>query len=348
MAILFHDGLDHYGAGGVNGTALQVGGYAASGYETMTQSVTLNESFARYTTGRTGSAVSMGAMLVTANANSGVWIKRQVQEWTDRLVFGFAVRFSVTGQPEVQIFEFNTDLQISVLPDLQIKVFGKPCGFKLEPNIYYFFEIQIDTEGNGELWISENLVATATGLNTTVTTWHVMAKCASAVSGLVCVDDIYILDGSGDTNTSRLGRTNSIIRIPTATVEAGFSRSSGAALNHTYVSKITPMGDTSYVKESKAARDLYGNNTAVQTTKEIKAVSVLTSSRRDEFDNFTITPIMKSGDAEAEGVEYPLVTYNYTGNSQVFEVDPATDLKWTVAGLQAASWGQKLWAPPVD
>lgn len=354
MAILFHDGFDHYGAGAISGTVSQAGGFVASGYEQLTQSVTLNESFSRYTAAKTGSAVSLGASFLTgarntANSNDPIWIKRAIPVWQDLLVVGFGCRVNVKPSTDTEIFEMNSALNITVLPDMSVKVFNKLADYKLEVGVYYFFEIQIDEAGNGTLWISQNQVAEATGLDTAFTHWHLMARVPNtSVSNIVNFDDVYLLDGSGETNTSRLGRTNSIIRIPTATVEAGFSVSSGTALNHTYVNKLTPMGDTSYVKESKSVRDLYGNNTAVQTTKEIMAVSIITNSRRDEFDNFKIRPIMKSGDSEAEGAEYPLVTYNYTGNSQVFEVDPATDLKWTVAGLQAASWGQKLWAPPVD
>jgi hypothetical protein len=61
-----------------------------------------------------------------------------------------------------------------------VKVFGATADYQLELGIYYFGEIQIDTAGAATLWISNTQVATATGRNATVTTWHLMAKNTSA------------------------------------------------------------------------------------------------------------------------------------------------------------------------
>lgn len=348
MAILFHDGFDHYGAGNIANSLAQVGGFVASGYSIPTQTISLQESYARYTTARTGAPLSCGAMLPTSAVANAIWIQRAVpQTWATRLVFGFALRFSTTIPYEVQVLELNADLQITILPDLTVKVFGQPTLYKLEPNIYYFLEIQIDKAGKATLWVSNTQVATATGKNATVTAWHLMAKCASAYSNLVSVDDVYLLDGSGTQNTSRLGRTNSVIRVPTATVEAGFSVSSGSALNHTYVNKISPLGDSSYVKSNKAVRDLYSNNTPMLGTKPIFAVSVIVSARREDGDDFKVIPIVKSGSTVKDGAEYGLTQYNYTGISHVYETDPATNARWLAAGLLAANWGQRLKVPVI-
>lgn len=351
MAVLFHDGFDHYGAGNIPNSVAQAGGFVASGYSIPTQTISLQESYARYTAARTGAAVSLGASFMTgapngANNNNPIWIQRAIPTWQSKLVVGFACRVNVLPSTETQIFELNSALQIFVQPDMSVKVFNKLADYKLEVGIYYFFELQIDTAGNSTLWISNSQVANATGVNAVVTSWHLMARVPSvSVTNIVNFDDVYVLDGSGTTNTSRLGRTNSILRIPTATVEAGFSVSSGAALNHTYVNKISPLGDSSYVKSNKAVRDLYSNNTPMLSTKPIKAVSIITSARREDVDDFKIIPVVKSGSATKDGAEYSLTQYNYTGNSQVFEADPATNARWLAAGLLAASWGQRLKVP---
>lgn len=346
MAVLFHDGLDHYGAGNIPNSLAQVGGFVASGYSIPTQTISLQETYARYTAARTGSPLSCGASLNSSNVANQIWIQRAVPTWATRLVFGFAFRVNAAPTTETQILELNSTLQLMIQADLKVKVFGATANYTVELGVYYFGEIQIDTAGNATLWISNTQVATATGRNATVTSWHLMAKNTSAVqANLINVDDIYVLDGSGTQNTSRLGRTNSVIRIPTATVEAGFSVSSGAALNHTYVNKISPLGDSSYVKSNKAVRDLYGNNAAMLTAKPIRAISIITSARREDVDDFRIIPVVKSGSATKEGAEYTLTQYNYTGNSQVFETDPATNALWLSAGLLAASWGQRLKVP---
>lgn len=352
MAVLFHDGLDHYGAGAIPNSLVQSGGFVASGYSIPTQTITLQESYARYTAAISGSAISLGASFLTgapngANNNNPIWIKRAVPTWQDKLVFGFALRLNVIPSIDVQVLELNPDLQITIQPNLKVKVFNKLADYKLEVGVYYFFEIQIDTAGNGTFWISNNQVAGATGLSAVVVDWHLMAKVASvSIANVINVDDIYLLDGSGTTNTSRLGRTNSILRIPTVTVEAGFSVSSGSALNNTYVNKTTPTGDTSYVKSNKAVRDLYGNAAPMLTDKPIKAVTVITNVRREDADDFKVIPLMKSGATVKDGAEYSLTQYNYTGIFQVYEADPATNAAWLYPALLAASWGQRL-KPPV-
>jgi hypothetical protein len=99
------------------------------------------------------------------------------------------------------------------------------------------------------------------------------------------------------------------------------------------------------VKSNKAVRDLYNNSTPLLTTKSIKAVSIITSGRREAGDDFKIIPVVKSGSTVKDGAEYSLTQYNYTGNSQVFETDPATNVSWLAAGLLAANWGQRLKVP---
>lgn len=347
MAVLFHDGLDHYGTGNIPNSLVQAGGFVASGYSIPTVTIPLQTTYARYSAAVNGSVASLGAMLITSNVANSIWIKRAISSWVDRLVVGFAIQLNATPVlGEVQVFEFNASAQVSILPDMRVKAFNKITTYKLEVGVYYFFEVQVDKDGNGSLWISNTPVTDATALDPIIIDWHIMGKVpGTATSGLIYVDDIYVLDGSGTTHTSRLGRTNSILRIPTATVEAGFSVSSGSALNHTYVAKSVYSGDTSYVKTNKAFRDLYGNNTPMKSTKSIKAVSVITSARREDADDFRIIPILKSGETVTDGIEYPLTQYNYIGIFQTYDFDPATGAEWLYPALLAASWGQRLKVP---
>lgn len=346
MAVLFHDGLDHYGTGNIPNTLAQAGGFVASGYAIPTVTIPLQTTYARYSAAVNGAVASLGAMLTTSSVVNSIWIKRAVPDWVEKLVVGFALQPNAAPPTETQVFEFNATAQVSILPDMRVKAFNKITTYKLEVGVYYFFEVQVDKDGNGSIWVSNTAVTDATGLDPVITDWHIMAKVASnPVTNIVYVDDIYVLDGSGTTHTSRLGRTNSILRIPTATVEAGFSVSSGSALNHTYVAKSVYSGDTSYVKANKAFRDLYGNSAAMKSTKSIKAVSIITSARREDADDFRITQILKSGETVADGIEYPLTQYNYIGIFQTYDFDPATGAEWLYPALLAASWGQRLKVP---
>jgi hypothetical protein len=346
MAVLFHDGLDHYGTGNISNSLAQAGGFVASGYSIPTQTISLQTTYARYAAARTGAAQSCGASLSTSNAANQIWIQRAVPVWSTRLVFGFAFKVNAAPASETQILELNAELQLFVLPDLTVRMFGAVQQYKLELGVYYFAEVQIAKDGSAEFWISNTKVAARTGVLATVTSLHVMAKNTTAAqSGWMYVDDFYMLDGSGTTNTSRLGRTNSILRIPTATVEAGFSVSSGSNANHTYVASISPVGDASYVKANKDLQDLYSNPTALLSALSIKAVSVITSSRREDGDDQKVYPVMKSGTVAKDGLPYSQTQYNYTGNFQVFETDPATNARWLRAAVSAASWGQRLKIP---
>lgn len=346
MAVLFHDGLDQYGTGNVSNSLAQVGGFVASGYTIPTQTISLQTSYARYSAARTGAAQSCGASLSTSNAANQIWIQRAVPAWATRLVFGFAFKINAAPSSETQILELNSGLQLFVLPDLTVRIYGAVQEYKLELGVYYFGELQISADGSSELWVSNTKVTARSGVLATVTQFHVMAKNTTAAQGnWINVDDFYLLDGSGTTNTSRLGRTNSVLRIPTATVEAGFSVSSGSNANHTYVASVSPLGDSSYVKANKDLQDLYRNATAISSAREIKAVSVITSSRREDGDDQKVYPVMKSGTVAKDGLPYSQTQYNYTGNFQVFETDPATNARWLRAAVSAASWGQRLKIP---
>lgn len=345
MAVLFHDGLDHYGTGNIPNSLVQAGGFVASGYSIPTVTIPLQTTYARYSAAFNGAVASCGASLPSTNVADSIWIKRAVPSWIDKIVVGFAIQPNGAPPSEVQVFEFNATAQVSILPDMRVKAFNKITTYKLEVGVYYFFEVQVDKAGNGSLWVSNMQVGDATGLDPVITGWHIMAKSVFVSTNLIYVDDIYVLDGSGTTHTSRLGRTNSILRIPTATVEAGFSVSSGSALNHTYVAKSVYSGDTSYVKTNKAFRDLYGNSAAMKSTKSIKAVSIITSARREDADDFRIIPILKSGETVTDGIEYPLTQYNYIGIFQTYDFDPATGAEWLYPALLAASWGQRLKVP---
>lgn len=346
MAVLFHDGLDHYGTGNIANSLAQAGGFVASGYSIPTQTISLQTTFARYTVGRTGAAQSCGASLSTSNAANQIWIQRAVPAWSTRLVFGFAFKVNSVPGSETQILDLNTGLQLFVLPDLTVRMYGAVQDYKLEIGVYYFAEVLIAADGTSELWISNTKVAARSGVLATVTMLHVMAKNTTAAqSNWLNVDDFYLLDGSGTTNTSRLGRTNSVLRIPTATVEAGFSVSSGTNPNHTYVAAVSPLGDSSYVKANKDLQDLYRNAAALLSTRQIKAVSIITSSRREDGEDQKVYPVMKSGTVAKDGLPYSQTQYNYTGNFQVFETDPATNARWLSAAVSAASWGQRLKVP---
>jgi hypothetical protein len=324
-----------------------VGGFVSAGYEVPSIAINVGTNYAKVSSALSGASASHGLAL-TSSLTDQTWVKRLINSWVSRIVVGFALKLTVVPNATLglQVFEIAPNRAIVILPDLYVQAFGVKTNFQVEVGVWYFIEVRFDALGKLGLWIANNKVAEFDiDPATQIQYMHIMAKAlgtAGAQSAILHVDDLYILDGSGTVHTDRLGRTNSILRIPTANVESGFTSYSGTVPNYDAINETYSLGDSDYVYANTAVQDLYSTATLLNTQKEIKAVSIITTSRKEEPDPLTVAPILKSGATQVDGTGYNLRASVYTTNSQTFEVDPATSQIWTKAAVEAVQWGQKI------
>lgn len=351
MAILFHDGLDHYGS--ATGTTWATnGGFMAAGYKAPSYSIPLATTYAKITAAQSGSAISLGASLNSSPTIGYTWIKRDIPTWEGKIVAGYAFKLNAVPASLLRIFEFAPGVDVVIEPDLYVRACGLKTKYQLETGVWYFLEVQMDSAGLCKVWMANNKVAEFNfGKPVEVTFMHIMAAVPNGVAvqnNILYVDDIYVLDGSGELNTSRLGRSNTVMRLPTATQVAGFTPNTGT--NHAAVDDTTPDGDSTFVSTNvENAKDLYTNLAGTLTTqKKIHALSVILTARKEEPDPVYLKAVVKSGDVEAVSEQFDFKASVYSTVQQIFETDPATLAPWEKAAALSAAWGQIFVSNPDD
>lgn len=179
-----------------------------------------------------------------------------------------------------------------------------------------------------------------------------LAALTSAAFGLVVSAQVSNLSGfNGQINVGhayvadeRLGRCQVIPVFPTADVAVDFARTQGDSNASQVADRDGPDGDASYVRSAQTGEeDRYSSSDAVNLTNErIHAVAVTVSGRKEDVGLRSLTPLIRQGASPALGSAVPLEVSTYRGGQSVFSVDPATSATWTLAGVEAATFGVRL------
>lgn len=343
--LLFHDGFDHYGSSTLPSTITTNGNFTTAGYELPADS---NGAFVAGKVSMSGFSTAYGIRL-TPRAAASTWVKRAIpQDWQNLLGFGVSINFPNVALPApVKIIELTGEIVVSVGTDFKVSLGGISTGYELERTVWYVFEVVIHKEAAiAELWISNKKVATLPLSDLAPTHWHVMQQNLSGTSvasqGLT-MDDVYLLDGSGDVNNARLGRTNTLTRSPNVDAQKEFGRMSSNVNNYAYVNDQFANGESNYVVGADVGMtDLYWNATVPTVTEKVHAVSVIISARKEEPDETTVAPVLKSGDAMSVGAGMNIRCSYYIEEKATFETDPATGMPWNNAAAFEARWGQRI------
>lgn len=356
MALLQHDGFDHYGTTGLQTpssvAAIQ---WVSRGYEQPTGGCGCATSY-----GKNSGSLGVGLTAVTTSTGL-VWIKRAIKPEasfatgaaytpTIRIVKGFAARFVLQPTGNLQ-FAKIAGVNVSIGSDWYIYVDGVNTNYQCELNIWNFVELVVDIANNKfQLWMSETMVIEKAITGYTLDFWEIRAQYTTGGTAHVPihVDDMYLLDGTGTYNNQRIGKCTTLTRFPTADYSVQMVPLSGTT-NFPQVNQATPDGDTTYVQSATAgATDLYTNITAFPTIDDaaVRAISISPAARMLEPDSLSVTAVINVEGTEAVGYRMKLKAATYTSQQHIFETSPKTNLPFTPAEALNIRFGQRILAKP--
>lgn len=354
MALLQHDGFDHYGTTALQtATSLASLQWVSAGYVQPTGTCACSTSY-----GKTTGSLGVG---LTASTTDLIWLKKAIKPEaafatgaaytpTVRIAKGFAARFVLAPTGNL-VFGRIAGVNVSIGSDWYIYVDGVNTNYQCELNIWNFVEFVVDIAANKfELWMSETKVYEKAITGYTLDFWEIRCQYTSGGTAhlVLHVDDRYLLDGTGSYNNQRIGKCSTLTRMPTADYSVQMTPLSGTT-NFNQVNQLAHDGDTTYVSSPTAnATDLYTNTTTFPTVDDaaVRAVSIAPNARMLEPDSLSVTAVVNVEGTEGVGYRMKLKAATYTSQQHIFEVSPKTNLPWTPTEVVNARFGQRILPKP--
>ncbi|MDP3739095.1 MAG: hypothetical protein Q8R02_17005 [Hyphomonadaceae bacterium] len=215
---------------------------------------------------------------------------------------------------------------------------------------YQFIEVYFDI-GNGsspadgacEVRVDGVTVIDVTGVDTQgqATNNCEQVACNSNIDGPSTMDmaDLYCVDLTGANNNDFLGDTQWLDIIPDAdTAASDWTRNTGSN-DFEMVDDTTPDADTTYIAATTAAEiSRFGLGDIPATASTVVAVVTKVMARKTDAGaanlEVSVRSTLSSPVADSTGADRP-ITEAYTYYRDTFEVDPATGVAWTPAGVNA-------------
>ena len=159
------------------------------------------------------------------------------------------------------------------------------------------------------------------------------------------LDDIYICDIDGTTNTDFLGRVVVEGILPSADGDASDWTPGSGTDNYAMVDDVPTDDDTSHVESgTEDDTDLYDfGNLSTITTEPIFGLQVNTDVRMNEFPgDIDFYQPVKSGTTTSDGEATNVATDGYEVATRILETDPDTGSAWTATGVGGTQFGIKV------
>lgn len=217
-------------------------------------------------------------------------------------------------------------------------------------NVWGYLEIKLTVRdgvnGSYEVWMNEISIMSGTGVNLADTGGDGADAFSWGNGTSFQCDDIYILDTTGSTNTSRLGEQVCVGIFPTAEGhQIDFTPQSGAD-NALMVDDPTLSPDDGDYNSSSTATDedyyIYENmpSTGLGT---INGVRMVHGAKLDTAGVRTMQPRYYNGSVEFDfGGDFVVDGTNIFEHSVITEVNPDTAVKWTKSEINDAEFGMEL------
>jgi hypothetical protein len=216
-------------------------------------------------------------------------------------------------------------------------------------NTYYFVElkatigasgtIEVRVNGTSVGWIPSQTANIQSTANAYVDRIQLQVAGGQGVMPIY-IDDLYICDGAGTTNNDFLGDCRIVALFPDgAGSNTQFSPSTGGA-NYTCVDETTPNSDTDYVATSGTGYiDTYTYQDLTTTSGTILGVQVNIFARKDDAGSRTIAGEVRTGGVNYSGPVGFSIGDSYTYYKTLFELNPATNEKFTISEINNAEFG---------
>ena len=343
MALLFMDGMDHYGSTSdllytyqqiQSGVTYQATGGRFGGGAIKT---TADDLYAK---------VSFGQTAQTCIVQCFVFIEASPASVSSDQLLGFAH----SGLVIASLFS-NSDLTLTFKRGNSTSL--ATSSNALVQGAWNYIELQYftnNTTGTVILNINGEEGINATGLDTETTGFPdgpsaLWLGNVNNTSTDVYFDDVIVMDNLGGKNDGFLGEVRIETIYPTAdTAQADFTPQ-GAGDNYVEVDDgdTGPDADTTYNESSTVGhKDLFTmGNLATANISAVHAVQSVNLVRKDDAGARTSRNLVKTGTTTDNGESTALVeTYTYA--LDVLELDPDTATDWTESGVNGVEVGYEV------
>lgn len=245
---------------------------------------------------------------------------------------GMGVTIETGG--ELAVYNNNTQLKIT-------------SGLGLVPGVWYYIEFKVvcGVSGSYDLHVGTVSQLSDTGVDTRSgsgnnyhTTFRLSGVTLAPTTGLH-VDDLYCLDGVGD-SVDFLGDMRVVTLRPNGAGNSTDFTPGPTGPNYACVNEVVCDDDTSYVEDDTTGhKDLYDYQDLTGIG-SIKAVAVWTDCRETDATPFTLKTVCRSGGADDADAGQSIGSTSYLTKRRILEQDPATVAPWT--SVDAAQFGVEV------
>lgn len=222
-------------------------------------------------------------------------------------------------------------------------------------------EIEVTDAGKVTVWINNQYVGSNTFANLGyvsniqyIKTGLIAAYYTSAGGNIqdatfLGISDMYLLNGLGTRNTTRLGKVRVVTRSPTTDSAVQFQRPETSPTNASVAASVPPTVGKSLIGAKEGDKDIYGSTAFNFTNEAIVATSVTTTGYKTDPSGNDIAPILN-----VTGTDYvgdtnivPISSTLMKTEQAIYETNPKTGKAFTKAELDATTFGVTVVAPIV-
>ena len=334
MALLYIDGFDHYGT-------LSSKGWAQEQSSLPTISTTKFRSGTRSVYWM-ADGYYLGRALSPADETCYLGCALYFSEWptATRQLFSVGdgsvehITVAVTAQGEV-VLRRGTSTTLATSSSKAL----------ITLNRWQYWELKVtvdDAAGIAKVWIDDTEVVDYSGdtRNGGIDGWTTV-RIEAAEDGMY-MDDLYILDGSGATNNSRLGDSTVWTVTPSTGNGAETDWTPSTGVDHGALVDEIPPSMSDYVGSSTLDHEeTFVVPDSVPTGATVFGVQTSLYLQKDGAGTVEVAPLARIG-----GTNYPgtgvAVSATASYSVEMAEVSPATAVAWTDVEVNGAEFGAKV------
>ena len=215
-----------------------------------------------------------------------------------------------------------------------------------------------DINVSGQIWIDNVMVASGNvnigrnknTLNSQAADFNsIFINSGVSTNGQAYIWDLYLTDGSGTTNTGRLGSSIAPYGITSQPILPNADTSTvqwtplSGSVHFSEINELPADGDTSYNATNVTGKiDSYDWQPIPTFTGTVKSVQISYSCRSTAEGTMILKQNIGPAGVEQKGNSFGLCsTFNYQ-NHQAFDLDPATGLAWLQSNFNIKAFGIEL------
>jgi len=218
--------------------------------------------------------------------------------------------------------------------------------YPVSSNGWHWVDIHYKIGGSGilEIWVDGTRILNLPSANTTqygstVFTTVIFGGDLESSSVINNIDDVYILDTTGEYNNSRLGtvRIESLVPASDAGPNDGYPSTSGSH----YLMVNEPQWSSSNIirlGNTVGNEELFGMTSLVNTPDTIYAIKVTGVLEKTNPQAVSANAIISSSGVVNNGNSTTLLT-SYAHVNNIFESDPNTSNTWTYTSINSLNCG---------